>query len=260
MSKKAIIKQVDNTKKEVIEQESVPEKPDFRKYLNAYVFDITLPSGIKLQVRPINAGQLKTFVTSIKDDTIQEVSRAMYALLQTSIIDYDLGEIYLNDRAALILELRKLSKGSTFESTYNCQFCKSQSMIVFDLDDIKITPMPDKVNPIVELDDNLSCQMDFVKIKDEQEIFNLGLKSEPELLLSVIAVSIKSIMTPEGDQDDLSVQDKIYFTDNIPQQLYEKLTDWHEQYTFGIDMSQKVICKHCKKESDFTLDADNFFF
>jgi hypothetical protein len=133
-------------------------------------------------------------------------------------------------------------------------------MVTQDLNDVGLIPMPDKINPIVELNENLSVQMDFVKIKDEQEIMALGMKEESELVLSVIAIGIKSILTPEGEQDNLSLEDKIYFTDNIPQPLYAKLTQWHEDFHFGIDMKKKIVCIHCKKESDFTLDADNFFF
>ena len=126
--------------------------------------------------------------------------------------------------------------------------------------DIETIPMPDKINPIVQLDDNLSVQMDYVKIKDEQEIMAMGMDAEAELLLSIIAISVKSIMTPDGDQDDLTLDDKIFFTDNIPQPMYEKLTQWHDDFHFGINMQKKVKCIHCKKDSDFTLEADNFFF
>jgi hypothetical protein len=120
--------------------------------------------------------------------------------------------------------------------------------------------MPVQMNPIVILDDNLSVQMDYVKIKDEQEILDMGMESETELLLSVIAVSIKAIISPEGSQDNLSLQDRIYFTDNIPQQLYRKLTKWHDDNHFGVDMNKNLKCVHCGKESDQKMDADNFFF
>jgi len=255
MVEQSKIKKTKAVKKEVV-------KPDFRKYLNVYEFDVKLPSGIKLKLKPITAGQLKKFMTSIKSETIQELSKAMYEMISSSIVteDFDINDIFLNDRPALILELRKISKGTVFQFEYKCTKCGSQSLITEDLGDVKIIKMPDKINPIVELDDNLSVQMDFVKIKDEQEILDLGLETETELLLSIIAISVKSIMTPEGDQDDLSLEDKIFFTDNIPQPMYEKLTQWHDEFHFGIDMKRKVKCMHCKEESDFTLDADNFFF
>jgi phage FluMu protein Com len=236
--------------------------PDFRKYLNIYEFDVKLPSGVKLKIKPINAGQLKKFMTSIKTETVKELSEAMYEMISSSIVneDFDIGDVFLNDRPALILELRKVSKGSEFQFEYKCPKCKSQSLITEDLNNSKIIKMPKKINPIVKLDDNLSVRMDFVKIKDEQAILDFGLKTEAELLLSIIAISVKSIITPEGEQDDLPLADKIYFTDNIPQPMYEKLTQWHDQFHFGVDMKRKIKCVHCKEESDFTLDADNFFF
>jgi DNA-directed RNA polymerase subunit RPC12/RpoP len=238
------------------------EKPDYRKYLNVYEFDVELPSGIKLKLKPINAGQLKKFMTSIKDEeSVQELSQAMYEMIKSCIVgDFDMGEIYLNDRPALILELRKISKGAEFKFEYKCPECKSQSIITENLNNITVLPMPVQMNPIVILDDNLSVQMDYVKIKDEQEILDMGMESETELLLSVIAVSIKAIISPEGSQDNLSLQDRIYFTDNIPQQLYRKLTKWHDDNHFGVDMNKNLKCVHCGKESDQKMDADNFFF
>ena len=87
-----------------------------------------------------------------------------------------------------------------------------------------------------------------------------GKYTNQHMLLSIIAISIKSIMTPDGDRDDLTLEEKIYFTDNIPQQLYEKLTAWHDKFHFGVVMKKKIKCIHCNKKSDFSLDADNFFF
>lgn len=253
----SIIEKVDETKT----VETV-EKPDYRKYLNVYEFDVELPSGIKLKIKPINAGQLKKFMTSIKDDeSVRELSQAMYEMIKSSIVgDFDLGEIYLNDRPALILELRKISKGSEFQFEYKCPKCNSQSIISEDLNNITVIPMPAKMNQIVQLDDNLSVQLDYVKIKHEQEILNMGMESEAELLLSVIAVSIKAIISPDGSQENLSLRDRIYFTDEIPQQLYTKLTQWHDDYHFGIDMNKSIKCVHCGEESEHKMDADNFFF
>ena len=238
------------------------ELPDFRKYLNIYEFDVVLPSGITVKLKPINAGQLKKFMTSVKNDTLKELSDAMYELISSSVVneDFDINNVYLNDRASLILELRKISKGTKYQFEYKCPKCSSQSFLTEDLNDIEVIPIPSKINPIVTLDENLSVIMDYVKIGDEKEILEMGMKSEPELLLSVIAVSVKGIITPEGEQTDLSLEDKIYFTDNIPQPFYEKLTNWHDEFHFGVNMKRKIKCVHCKEESDFTLEADNFFF
>ena len=253
---------VQEQKQVQVEAEAPKGQPDFRKFLNIYEFEVTLPSGTKVTLKPINAGQLKRFMTSIKEETVQQLSAAMYELITSSVVteDFDIGEVFLNDRPALILELRKISKGTQYQFEYHCPHCKSQSLVTEDLAKIKAIPMPDKINPIVQLDDNLSVQMDFVKIKHEQEILDMGMDTEAELLLSIIAISVKSIMTPEGDQDNLTLTQRIFFTDNIPQPLYEKLTDWHDQFHFGIDLKRKVKCIHCQEESDFTLDADNFFF
>ena len=184
------VQMVNKKVKEQKEPKVVPEivKPDFRKYLNNYEFDVVLPSGVKLKIKPINAGQLKKFMTSIKSETIKELSEAMYEMISSSIVneDFDIDDVFLNDRPALILELRKISKGSQFQFEYKCPKCKSQSLITEDLNDVKLIPMPTKINPLVVLDENLSVQMDFVKISDERAILDMGLDTEAELLLSII--------------------------------------------------------------------------
>ncbi len=264
MPKVQMVEKLEVKKKKIVKKKETVKtgKLDFRKYLNVYEFDVKLPSGVELKIKPITAGQLKRFMTSIKSETVKELSEAMYEMISSSIVneDFDIGNTFLNDRPALILELRKISKGAEFQFEYKCDKCGSQSLITEDLSNVEIIKMPTKINPIIVLDDNLSVQMDFVKIKDEQEILDFGLETETELLLSIIAISVKAIITPEGAQDDLSLKDKIFFTDNIPQPMYEKLTQWHDQFHFGINMTRKVKCVHCNKESDFTLDADNFFF
>lgn len=257
-------KAVEMVKEQDVKTETKPAVvPDFRKYLNVYEFEVTLPSGNKVTLKPINAGQLKKFMSSIKDESnLQELTESMYEMISSSVIDegFDIGEVYLNDRSALIIELRKISKGSEFKFEYKCPHCKSQSIITEDLNNLDVTEKPVKLNPIVQLDKNLSVEMDYVRIKDEREILSLGMEKEHELLLSIIATSVSAIMTPEGDQENLSLRDKIFFTDNIPQPLYEKLTEWHDQFHFGASLNKKIVCRHCDKKSDYALEADNFFF
>jgi len=61
---KAKVSMIDQSTTPTVHQPEPVKKelPDFRKYLNIYEFDVVLPSGISVKLKPINAGQLKKFM------------------------------------------------------------------------------------------------------------------------------------------------------------------------------------------------------
>lgn len=239
------------------------EKPasDFTKYLDLYKFPTTLPSGKELQIRPLNAGQLKKiFVHQGKEDDLLALSDVFRTLIKGAIVDdINVDELYLKERPFLIVQIRRRTKGDTFEFEYKCEKCKSQSIIHVDLSELKVTPVPEKVNPVVELDDNISVELGFPTLADEHELLSHGIKDETAMALSIIAVSLKSIITPDGAQDRLSLDEKIFFTDEIPNEMYEKLLKWHDDNDFGIELKIDLDCVHCGDKKPTIINADSFF-
>ena len=149
-------------------------KPDFKNYLNIYEFDLPpLPgSGEKLKIKPLTTKQIKNLLmyegseedfalmTQIFDDIIHE---------SVTTPDFDLSELYLQDRFFLLLEIRKKTKGEVHEFNYTCGQCKSQSLQKVNLDELKVTPKPDSEDNIIKLTDDISVEMDFLKRKHEFE-------------------------------------------------------------------------------------------
>jgi len=256
----------------VIEEEEIEEAPeaevtDFRKYLNVYKFSCTLPgSGETVKFKPITAAHFKRLVT-VDTTKIEDMTDAIYGLLQDLLIDYNIDNLYIKDRAYLTLEIRKQTKGSNYQFQYNCTECNSQNIISIDLDKVKITSMPEDVNPIVKLDENISVSMRHLKISDEKEIFKIlgaaddktsDLVAESELAMWMLAASIEQIITPDGKQRPDLINKK-YFVENIPTFLYEKILEWHDIYDFGVDMEIEIKCKSCQHTEEIDTSPDNFF-
>ena len=67
-------------------------------------------------------------------------------------------------------------------------------------------------------------------------------------------------MTPDGEVEDLKLNDTVYLINNLPQMLYEKITKWYTDNDFGVKMKHEVKCRHCDWSEESDLPLDNFFF
>jgi hypothetical protein len=197
-----------------------------------------------------------------EDESLMALSNAFRQLIQGAIVeqDFNIDDLYLNERSFIIVEIRRKTKGDQFQFELKCPDCKSQSMITIDLSGLVVTPIPENIDPIVKLDDNFSVELDFITLAHERELLESGIDNETDMTLSVIAASIQAIHTPAGIQTGMTLKDKIFFTDEIPQPLYEKIVDWHGKNDFGIELETTLKCPHCEKERKTTIEPDSFFF
>lgn len=257
--------------KQPVEKQSTP---DFRNYLNIYDFEITLPgSGQKLRIKPLTTGQIKNLLTHEgNEDDIDLLTKIFDDIINESVIteDFDLTDLYLQDRFYLLLEIRKKTKGSKHQFDYTCENCNSQSLKIIDLDTLPITPIPD-IGHIIKVNDDISVEMDFLKRKDEFEATEAlkilketsdfsDLQEQAEFALLLEASGIKNIIVPEGKQEDITIFDKKYFLENIPKFLYQNIKDWYEKSDFGVEFFISIECEHCGKNKEINIPYDNFFF
>lgn len=234
---------------------------DYAKYLNVYEFKEVLPGSNKpIRLKPFTAAQIKRLIAYNYTDP----EDALDELLQSSVVDenFNVMDLYLEDRFYLLIALRKRTKGAKYNFMITCPKCSSQSMQLLNLDELKTKKLSAKVNKIVTLDDNLSVELDFITRRVQKEASTTLDKTLTDagemydLMLRSHAMSVKKITTPEGEFSP-SVEESYNFIVNLPEALYEKIRDWYTKNEFGTKFKYTVDCPHCdyKEENDVPLDS-----
>jgi hypothetical protein len=259
---------------------------DFKKYLNVYEFDAVLPgTGETIKFKPLTTGQMKKILVYENEDDPMVIEHALDELIGSTVINenFDIRKMYLQDRFFLLVQIRRKTKGDLYQFEFACPECGSQSLESVDLASLHIKQPPIEIDPIVKLDDNISIELDFVTRDDQLVAYNyvrnkfgdtltpLQLATETSLVANAIVVG--SVITPEGADADVSLEDKQLLLEEIPRGQYDEVTGWFEKNDFGLDFSFKMSCKHMKtprfgashgKLCGFTKEMDipttQFFF
>ncbi len=258
----------------VTKVQKVPTK-DFKDYLNVFEFDCVLPgTGQAVKFKPLTIGNIKQIASYSEDEpTAGTLTNMFDEIFRTSVIteDFDPLEIYLQDRYFLILEIRKKTKGEVVEYNMTCPECKSQSKQKIDFETIPVKPKRDDIDYDVPITEELTIRLKHLLRKEEKEIYDLwdtfkknnqyenSTEADLDLAILLEAQSIEEIITPNGVQDGITILDKKYLLENIPQPLYQKVADWYDEYNFGPEMTIKVKCPHCKFESQQDITNTDFF-
>ena len=244
---------------------------DFKKYLNKYEFKTVLPgNGQEITFKPITTGQMKSLLVHESETEMGMIEDVLDKLISECIIkpkDFDVTELYINDRFFLIIELRKHTRGTTYQFEWNCPECKSQSLQNVDLKKLKVDTLPKTFKDIVKLDGDISVRMDFPRRRDQKLAYEIikeaGDISEAqrtaELGVIVTALTMRSVITPEGEDTKVSIDDKIFLLENISTSMYEKIATWSTT-NFGVDFTTTIKCKTCKYEKVVDIPPENFFF
>jgi hypothetical protein len=289
---------------------------DFKMYLNMYQFDTRLPgSGKELKIKPITTGQLKRMLMYETVSDMGKIENALDVLITECVLDKDfnVNDLYLQDRFFLLAELRKITRGNMYTFTAFCDnpLCNSQYVHTIDLSKLPMKPfkigqvvekrekkseeksVPIKVerkkkgmveivpeqpvveentNPwVVELNNGLKVELSMITRGMQSESFRIistrqgapmtDSQKRIESITMTTAFGIKAIITPDGDKNEaLSIQDKIYFLDNITQPDMEKIQKWYDAVDFGIEFKFNVKCPHCGKEEMREVPLEDFFF
>lgn len=132
---------------------------DFKMYLNMYQFDTKLPgSGRELKIKPITTGQLKRMLMYENVMDMGKIEEALDTLITECVLskDFDVNELYLQDRFFLLTELRKVTRGNmyTFTAFCNNPMCGSQYVHTIDLSKLPMRPFSlppkKKIEEVVE--------------------------------------------------------------------------------------------------------------
>ena len=244
-------------------------RPKFYDHVNVYDFDCKLPGSEQdVKFKPVTTGQLKKLLTyeNEKDLIIQE--QALDDMILSSVLseDFNIDELYLEDRFYLLVELRKKTKGEVLEFSFTCPQCKSQSINRVDLNKLPIKPL-DKKETIVDLGHGIKVYLRRVKRKHQKEIKSSmihqhlsEMQKQAEVQILFHSCAIDKIETSDGLDENLKLVDKQYLIENIPTGDYDKIRKGIDEMAFGLDLRYTTKCRQCNFEAETIVPVENNFF
>ena len=267
---------------------------NFKRYLNVYEFETVLPgSGESVKFRPITTGQIKKLLIYEGAEEPEVIEKALDEIITGCIVDenFDIKKMYLPDRFFLLLELRKATKGNMYQFQSICPSCNSQSLQTVDLQKLPVKKLNIPQKPslkvkgkkgvvevkesgavddwnIVKLNDKISIRVMPVTRGIQMEAAEIMKTSFPEASMMekavnvstiIYALTIQEIITPEGVETDVPLEDKIYLLDNITQGELENLMSWFDKNDFGIDFTFDIMCPQCHLKTKREVPMEDFF-
>lgn len=244
---------------------------NYEKYLQSYSFNTILP-GSKEEIffRPLTTNDLKKILIyeNQQDPLVGEEILDQVITNVVSNEGFDVNKLYLQDRYFLFIELRKATKGTKHSFQHTCNDCGSQSIQKVDLEnDLGVNNLDlDSVEKELDLmSGNIKLEMGFPTREEQKKAFKTipkklsNTQKQVEMLISDMASSIKKIITPEGEEDDVPIEKRMEFVGNLPGQEYDKITEWYNNNHFGIDLNVNIVCPHCGNNETKQVPLDNFF-
>lgn len=294
---------------------------NFRNYINSFVFDTELPgSGINVSFRPVTTGQIKKLLLYETSEDPLSIESALDDMITECVVkpdNFDIRKQFIQDRFYLLVEIRKATRGATYNFQTICTSCGSQSQQAVNLSDLTVTkldkaptkvvieekkePVVTVVKPkkgrlvekeeeeikpkvisktpvvkteewdVVQLNDNISVRLKLVTREMQQlshDIFKEKYKNKDvseiektiDIATTLYALAISGVITPEGEETNLPLDEKIFLLNNIQQSEQDKISKWFEDNDFGIDFSFDVKCKHCDFTERRVVPVENFFY
>jgi len=246
------------------------DKPKFYDHINTYEFTCNLPGdGNEVKFKPVNTGTLKKLLTYEKETSLLIQEQALDDMILASVLteDFNINELYLEDRFFLLVELRKKTKGEVLEFSLTCPNCNSQSLQRIDLDKMPVTPLDPEADNVVDLGNGIKIYLRRLKRKHQKEIHPsmiaqhlTDLQKQAEVQILYHACAIDKVESEGGVDDNLRLSDKKFLLENIPTGEYDKIRDKLDEMSFGVDLAYNTSCRQCDYEQKTMVPIENNFF
>ena len=241
---------------------------DIKGLLDTYEFPYTLPgSRRELLIKPITTGQMKKILAYEDETDPFIVEEALDKLITDCVVspDFNIYELYLQDRFSLLLEIRKVTKGDIYEFNYKCPKCRAENADSLVLSELPVKTLNREDN-VITINDKLQFEVDFPTRYDQKDAVmrtrdkKLGYSERiVEVQTGTYANCIHKVHTQDGILEAVPFEDKIYILDNISGDVFESFTKWFETHDFGIDFSKEISCNSCHHSEKMTIPLSDFF-
>lgn len=280
---------------------------NFKRYLNMYEWETVLPgSGKMVKYKPITTGQIKRLLLYNEVDDENIIEAALDTLISECVITdgFSVGDLYLQDRFFLMVEIRNVTKGYKYTFPSKCLSCDSQTYQTVDLSKLVVKKLEkfDVIVPVVEapknkgklelvepkktvvqstgvteekklpwnhikINDNITISINLLTRKMQEYVGNLlkdreltEYQKQIEMNIMGYAIAIENVITPDGVENGLTFEDKLFLIENLIPKEKEKIDEWYSAHEFGLEFKFKVKCIHCESETERVIPLDDFFY
>lgn len=255
---------------QMVKKEDKGKKFDLKSIKSIYEFEAHLPgSGDYVRFKPFTTGQIKKILAFEGEEDPIVISEVINTLLDEVILSEDIHvhDLLTRDREYLLLEIRNKTKGPKWQTEYKCQECKSQNILSVNLEELPTTRLvQDLVDFELKIMPTLTINMRFLTVADELEVLTRLDKSlsdtqkSAELVISMVASSIDSIVVNGKLIADMSFEDKKFFLEELPTSIYHSMTQWLDANSYGTDFKIENPCHSCGNVLELDATPENFFF
>lgn len=231
---------------------------DLRNLVDNYDFPCTLPSGIELKIRPITTAKMKRILAYENEKDSLVIEEALDDLIKSCVVneDFNLDDLYLQDRFFLLIELRKISKGVNYTFNFNCPVCKVENIKTVVLSELEVTPYGVE-NNIVEFTDKIKFDVSFPTRGNQLTAAKTVPKTlgESERLADIgmlmYAQCINRVLVDDNEVE-ASLEDKLYLLNNVPTSSFDTFKKWFSDNDFGVNFEFEARCM----SGDFTRKTE----
>ena len=246
------------------------EKADkFNKLSEQQIIDnilANMPSSDEIAVELPSKNKFYTLKDSSKPITLRPMTfddeRAMMSkknvnvdvlntLLARCVSNIDVGALLQMDKLFLIMKLREISYGENYSASINCNSCKRDNAITFQLNALPVTYVEDELNEPITLHLSIldkDVKVRFPRVQDENYFSNAD---------QAITNLWRFVEEIDGHAEK-SVISKVL--PQLPLQDAHTLLDGMSASQYGVDTKVRFVCNYCSHNEVMELPITADFF
>ena len=244
-------------------------KQDFQTTINSYVFECVLPGSKEvIKFKPVDVATMKKLLIYESSNDFDTVEFILDDLIKNSVLEpatLNIDDMYIYDRLYLLFQIRMKSKGESIQSNYSCPKCKNQSIQSIALSDFPFNEYKEPKNFVIPALQDVSLEVCHMKRSHQKEAA-AKLKEDKDLsdnqrqylsMLYTMAAAISAYIGKDFKDNTLTLDDKLFILDRLPDSILTNIKNWHEDNRFGYDIVFEYKCPHCKhsEKREFDFEA-----
>lgn len=218
-------------------------------------YTVEIPSTKKkVEIRPFLVKEEKILIQAQESEDQKQIIRAIKDIIRVcSFEKINPNDLTLFDLEYIFLQLRARSVGETVEFKVNCKECDKPNVITLDLTEVKVQFPKKKIDPKIQLNDQVGVILRPIRVKDMHKIEN-------NITESIIA-SIESIYDEDNvyPTDDASKKELEAFVDSLSHSHLETIQEFIENQP-KLEHVLEYTCTFCGHENELKLSGLADFF
>lgn len=252
-----------------MQKDDVKKIIDIKSLLDdAPTFQCNLPSNGKVvEIQPLTTGQMKKLLSYNMESDQYVIEDVMDSLIMSCVVsdDFNIDDLYLQDRFFLFLEIRKVTKGSDYNFSFRCRHCENENITSFDINDLEVTDRACE-NGTINISKKLSFEIDFPKRSDQKNAITRARRKKykndteksGDIGIFTYANSVRSATTPDGSFLP-PFEDRVYTIETVNRKVFDEFKQWFIDNDFGVKFEREVECRFCNKVETLNIPLTDFF-